>query len=403
MLHCIIRSILSTSLVCATVSTTSAQLATPQSDSLARALPSARYRYPYESPLTHTLSRTLPMLGLSLAYNISNHNVAQARSEYLSQFHSRYDDFLQFAPLAVQGAMHLAGVQGRSLSTLELATADALSAGIMMSVVTLTKTLSRIERPDGSARNSFPSGHTAMAFASATMLHLEYGERYPLLSALGYGAATGVGLGRMLNNRHWLGDVTAGAFVGILSAELGYWLSDRIHRRGRYERAQIPDMHDEGLYVSLPWRVGFSPHLVARYTGLGFRWRYDTRGYFAFGSYQLVLRHLRVADPSPQAPRRSLYERAAMLQLGWGREWRLVSGWLSWDTALSVGLERRQMPHLSLHLGPRLYIGNRCAVSLDMQYGLHYHRLHPLYDSDGARHLYRRPSLTFGSTLELHL
>lgn len=33
----------------------------------------------------------------------------------------------------------------------------------------------------------------------------------------------------MYNNKHWLGDVAAGAGIGILSTTLSYWLYDKIH------------------------------------------------------------------------------------------------------------------------------------------------------------------------------
>jgi membrane-associated phospholipid phosphatase len=44
-----------------------------------------------------------------------------------------------------------------------------------------------------------------------------------------YAVATGTGILRMYNNKHWLGDVAAGAGIGILSTTLSYWLYDKIH------------------------------------------------------------------------------------------------------------------------------------------------------------------------------
>ena len=67
-----------------------------------------------------------------------------------------------------------------------------------------------------------------MAFTSATLLSLEYGERYPWLPPVSYGLASITGLGRILNNRHWIGDVVTGAGLGILSGHIGYWISDRL-------------------------------------------------------------------------------------------------------------------------------------------------------------------------------
>ena len=80
-----------------------------------------------------------------------------------------------------------------------------------------------VQRPDGSRFNSFPSGHTFTAFTGAEILRREYGEEYPWLAVAGYAVATTVALMRIYNNRHWLGDVCAGAGLGILSVTLVYW------------------------------------------------------------------------------------------------------------------------------------------------------------------------------------
>ena len=57
------------------------------------------------------------------------------------------------------------------------------------------------------------------------MLRREYGEDYPGIAIAGYTVATGVGLLRIYNNRHWVSDVVAGAGIGILSASIMYWLA----------------------------------------------------------------------------------------------------------------------------------------------------------------------------------
>ena len=81
-----------------------------------------------------------------------------------------------------------------------------------------------VERPDGTSFNSFPSGHTATAFMGAELMNQEYKHQSIWYSIAGYTVATGTGVFRMYNNRHWLSDVVAGAGVGILSAKAGYWL-----------------------------------------------------------------------------------------------------------------------------------------------------------------------------------
>jgi membrane-associated phospholipid phosphatase len=77
----------------------------------------------------------------------------------------------------------------------------------------------------GSAtRRSFPSGHTSMAFTFASVVAEETSHRWPrahrMIAPLAYAAATGVGLARMYNDKHWASDVALGAAIGTLSGRL---------------------------------------------------------------------------------------------------------------------------------------------------------------------------------------
>ena len=60
----------------------------------------------------------------------------------------------------------------------------------------------------------------------AEILRREFGKEYPWIAVAGYAVATLVGLMRISNNRHWAGDVLAGAGLGILSVSLVYWTLD---------------------------------------------------------------------------------------------------------------------------------------------------------------------------------
>ena len=125
--------------------------------------------------------------------------------------------------------MKVCGVESRS-SWGRMLVSDAFSAGLMAAAVNSLKYSFRVMRPDGSTRNSFPSGHTATAFMTATMLHKEYGHRSPWYSIGGYTLATLTGVTRQLNNRHWMSDVMVGAGIGILATEFGYFLADLIFK-----------------------------------------------------------------------------------------------------------------------------------------------------------------------------
>jgi len=64
---------------------------------------------------------------------------------------------------------------------------------------------------------SFPSGHSATAFAIATVFAMKYKNR-KAVPATAYTIAALVGVSRMTENRHWLSDVFAGAVIGHLCA-----------------------------------------------------------------------------------------------------------------------------------------------------------------------------------------
>lgn len=70
------------------------------------------------------------------------------------------------------------------------------------------------ERPDGSNHQSFPSGHAAVTFASATVLERHLGWRK---SFLAYAIASYVAASRIHDNRHYLSDVVFGAAVGTVA------------------------------------------------------------------------------------------------------------------------------------------------------------------------------------------
>jgi len=69
-------------------------------------------------------------------------------------------------------------------------------------------------RPDNSNRQSFPSGHAAITFATATVIERHLGWRK---SVLGYAVASYVAASRLHDNRHYLSDVIFGAAVGSIA------------------------------------------------------------------------------------------------------------------------------------------------------------------------------------------
>lgn len=133
------------------------------------------------------------------------------------------DDISQYAPFLSVYGLNALGIKGKNNfkdRTIILGTAYL----IMGTSVNVLKKLTAIERPDGSSKTSFPSGHTATAFMGAEFLNQEYKDVSIWYGISGYLVATGTGFFRMYNDRHWFTDVVAGAGIGIISTKIAYWI-----------------------------------------------------------------------------------------------------------------------------------------------------------------------------------
>src|SRR3954465_1885985 len=92
---------------------------------------------------------------------------------------------------------------------------DLIEALAMSEALTQTlKYTVRRERPDGSSKNSFPSGHAADTFAFATALERHLNWKYAVPA---YVFSSYVAISRLPANRHWLSDAVFGWGVGIIA------------------------------------------------------------------------------------------------------------------------------------------------------------------------------------------
>jgi membrane-associated phospholipid phosphatase len=81
---------------------------------------------------------------------------------------------------------------------------------------------------------SFPSGHTTVIFAAATVFAKEY-KNTPWVPVVAYSAASLVGLSRITENKHWATDVIVGATLGYLSG------SQVVNNYHRYAKLKAPN------------------------------------------------------------------------------------------------------------------------------------------------------------------
>jgi membrane-associated phospholipid phosphatase len=113
----------------------------------------------------------------------------------------------------------------------EAAFSDALGEGFALA----GKALVHEERPNHKDNNSFPSGHSALAFAAATTLYRRYGWEYGYPA---YGVAIVTGYARVAAREHHWWDVVASAVFSTGAAwlvthpinshvEMTPWVSDK--------------------------------------------------------------------------------------------------------------------------------------------------------------------------------
>ena len=121
----------------------------------------------------------------------------------------------------------------------------AYSMGSATGISLIGKALIDEERPDNSDDDSFPSGHTANAFAAATSLHRRYGWEVGFPA---YAVATITGVARERSREHYWYDVVAGAVIGTATA---WYFTDAFN--SNVQLVPWVDSKGGGLSVSMRW------------------------------------------------------------------------------------------------------------------------------------------------------
>jgi len=116
--------------------------------------------------------------------------------------------------LAISGTVYVGGRWRQNDKVAHLGMDLLQALALNNALVQTLKYTTRRERPDGSGRTSFPSGHASDTFAVATALerHLGWKGAVPAYAFSSY-----VAMSRLHDNRHYLSDVVFGATVGIIA------------------------------------------------------------------------------------------------------------------------------------------------------------------------------------------
>ena len=158
------------------------------------------------------------------------------------------EDYVRYAPAVAAYAISFCGVKSQH-RFIDKSIILAISYIASDFIVNNTKNITQELRPDGDARNSFPSQHAAMAFVAATFLDHELGYISPWISIGGYATASYVAYARVARNAHWTNDVLMGAAVGIIMTNATYWAYD-------------------GVMKLFPEKLTFSPIISPQQTGI---------------------------------------------------------------------------------------------------------------------------------------
>jgi len=129
------------------------------------------------------------------------------------------------------GAVALAGCAALALlghdslaATGKIGGGAVLLAGAAGAGLKLLVNRQRPDGPGGRLDSSFPSGHTLVSFALATVV----AERHPRWAPWAYAAAALVGVSRVYLGRHWPTDVLAGAALGYSAGRVAIWEGRRL-------------------------------------------------------------------------------------------------------------------------------------------------------------------------------
>jgi len=143
------------------------------------------------------------------------------RNRVGNDYHNGADDYIQYIPFVQVYIGDLVGLKAKNHwfdQTKNMAISSVATGVIVHSF----KRLIGKERPDGSSHHSFPSGHTSNSFVGSTALYYEFKDSNPFYAYSGFFVSTATGSLRVMNNRHWVSDVVAGAGIAILMTNLVY-------------------------------------------------------------------------------------------------------------------------------------------------------------------------------------
>ncbi len=210
-----------------------------------------------DKKITHITLFSAPLILEGVSFKQDKIDFRNFQQTHYPNFNTKIDNFTQYFPLALTYGLKISGVESHS-SWSQLVFSTFMCYLVDYSTVKILKHNVYEKRPDVSGNNSFPSGHTSFAFMNAHIFAKEYAEGNILYSTLAYSMATFTACMRVMNQRHWVGDVLAGAGIGLLSAESVYWLSDKLFKNSNDVSSQEYDLTKKRWFFNISTTYNFS-------------------------------------------------------------------------------------------------------------------------------------------------
>lgn len=163
--------------------------------------------------------------GSTMAFTERSFNNLPGKYRHFKQDFRDYSTAI--LPLSTSWLLKAIGMESRS-TTKRMLLSNTFAIIISSGIVKGTKLAVKEDRPDEHGNESFPSGHSSLAYVGATILHREFGHHSPWISIGGYATATASQILRIKHNRHWAHDTFVGAGIGVVSTNFAYFLTDKI-------------------------------------------------------------------------------------------------------------------------------------------------------------------------------
>jgi len=162
------------------------------------------------------LPASLITLGVISNATYINRYVQRHAYRYSGGQKLRFDDYIQYLPIASVFAYSNLGIKAKH-SVKERLIVGATAYAITAALVNGVKYSVRIHRPDESAYNSFPSGHTSASFTMVYIFYKHLKKYFPAVLI----TSIIIAFSRLYLTVHFPSDVLAGLLIGLFAGFLG--------------------------------------------------------------------------------------------------------------------------------------------------------------------------------------